>query len=249
MGDVIQILRELRQSSQSSVITGIEIASSDDRPSIEHPLESWLVDLILDQLTAPEGPTLSLIVLSGNAGDGKSYLLRNIRQRLDQEEGRDPQMVKWLFDATESSRQAQRSVDRLDEFFEPFGDAAEWSPQQLHIAVINTGTVVRFIAHDLTRSNYNILCDVLGCQLAINASTNLGDLPSYWERFDRVLVVDLDRRTLFPPNENTESFLDLMLATLDRSQPASFLATASTDCSTCPFAPHCPVNGAIPESW
>lgn len=53
-------------------------------------------------------------------------------------------MVKWLLDATESSRQLQRSEDRLDEFFEPFSDTATWQPSQLHVIAMNTGTVVRF---------------------------------------------------------------------------------------------------------
>ena len=41
MVDIIQRLRELRQSSQSSVVTGIELTPSDDRPVVEHPIESW----------------------------------------------------------------------------------------------------------------------------------------------------------------------------------------------------------------
>src|SRR5689334_13174374 len=145
MSDVIQRLRELRQSSQSSVVVGTEPAPTDERPRIKHPLETWLVDLILDQITNPNGAALSLVVLSGNAGDGKSFLLREVRQRLV-EEGLNPGTVKWLLDATESSHQGERSVDRLESFLQPFSDAAGWRPQQLHIAAMNTGTIVRFCA-------------------------------------------------------------------------------------------------------
>ncbi len=242
MSDVIQKLRELRQSSKSSVVTGIEEAPSDDRPLVEHPVEAWLVDLILEQLTAPEGPSLSLIVLSGNAGDGKSHLLREIRQRLVEEQGLDPAMIDWLLDATESSHQTQRAVDRLDGFFAPFADDADWSPERLHILAMNTGTVVRFFAHDQERRRFRTLCDILGLQLAIRSAPEDEDLDDYWTRFDRVLVIDLDRRMLIPLDEAEEGFLDRMLDTLDRSNEGGLLADASTDCSSCHFAERCPVN-------
>src|SRR4051812_39329241 len=101
MSDVIQRLRELRQSSQSSVVTGIEPEGNELRPSIEHPVEKWLIETILEEITSPAGPAISLLVLSGNAGDGKSYLLRQLRRRLEREEGLDPSMARWLLDATE----------------------------------------------------------------------------------------------------------------------------------------------------
>lgn len=242
MVDIIQRLRELRQSSQSSVVTGIELIPSDERPVVEHSIESWFVDLIMEQLTSPSGPQISLVVLSGNAGDGKSYLLRGIRQRLHEQEGLDPTMVKWLLDATESSHQTQRSVDRLDDFFESFNDAADWRPTQLHVVAMNTGTVVRFMAHDLGRGAFKTLCDVLSLQLAIRAKSEIEGVSDYWERFDRVLVVDLDRRMLLPLFDDSHGFFDRMLATIDPADQSGFLAEATTSCSTCHFAESCPVN-------
>ena len=242
MSDVIQKLRELRQSSMSSVVTGIEQTPSEDRPLVEHPVEVWLVDLILEQLTAPEGPSLSLIVLSGNAGDGKSHLLREIRQRLVEEQGLDPAMVAWLLDATESSHQSQRAVDRLGAFLGPFADDAGWSPDRLHILAINTGTFVRFMAHDQEQRQFRTLCDILEVQLAIHATPEARDNHDYWARFDRVLVIDLDRRMLIPLDEGEEGFFDRMLDTLDRSNEVGPLVDASTDCSSCHFAERCPVN-------
>jgi hypothetical protein len=242
VADVIQQLRELRQSSASSVVTGIELTPSEARPSIAHPLQAWLIDLILDQLTAPASPALSLIVLSGNAGDGKSYLLREIRQRLRAEEGVDPWMINWLLDATESRRQTEQWVERLADFFAPFGDEGDWRAVPLHVIAMNTGTAVRFI-HDPKRSDrLKTLCDILQLQLAIATRPEVDVTPTYWERFDRVLVIDLDRRMLVPLAEEEESFLDHMLSTLDRGRPSSFLATAATDCATCPVASRCPVH-------
>jgi hypothetical protein len=245
MADVIQLLRELRQSSESSVVTGIEQVPSDQRPQVKHPIESWLVEQILDQLTNPAGRTLSLVVLAGNAGDGKSYLLREIRQRLREEAGSDPTQVRWLLDATEADHQTQRSVDRLDEYFEAFGDSESWDPPQLHVIAMNTGTFVRFEANALTQHRFETLCDVLSLQLAIKGAPDFQDVPQYWDRFDRVLVIDLDRRALIPLAQETESFLDQMLDALDPTDPSGFLAAASTSCETCSFSESCPVNANL----
>ncbi len=245
MADVIQRLRELRQSSSSSVVTGIETTSSEDRPVISHPVENWLIELILDQLTAPQGPSISLIVLSGNAGDGKSYLLREIRQRLVNEDGLDPAMISWLLDATESSHQAQRAVDRLDEFFASFADTADWDESTLHVVAMNTGTVVRFMAHDQGRGQYRSLCDILGLQLAIRGAPEVVDNNGYWDRFDRILVIDLDRRTLISLEDEVDGFFDQMIASLDRTSESSHLAEASTECSSCQHSDSCPVNANL----
>src|SRR5688572_25330756 len=99
MADVIQRLRELRQSSTSSVVSGAEKSLSPDRTALNHPLEDWLLKLIRAQLKAPGADQLSLIALAGNAGDGKSYLLRALRQNLAGEAGLDPGMVEWVLDA------------------------------------------------------------------------------------------------------------------------------------------------------
>jgi hypothetical protein len=246
MKDVIQRLRELRQSSESSVVTGIEISPSADRPSLEHPLELWLVDLVLDQLTKSPGPDLSLIILAGNAGDGKSFLLRSIRERLRREAGLDPEIVTWLLDATESEHQTQTSTARLCDFFRPFSDTADWTSAPLHIAASNTGTIVRFMSEAQNPICYETLCDILGLQLSIRLEPESEPLPPhFWHNYDRVLVVDLDRRMLLPLSTSQDSFLERMLRTIDRSDPNGFLSTATNNCATCPSASICPVNANL----
>jgi hypothetical protein len=246
MQDVIQRLRELRQSSESSVVTGIEASPSADRPSLEHSIEPWLIELVLEELTKSPGPDLSLIVLAGNAGDGKSYLLRAIRERLHRDEGLNPGMVSWLLDATESDHQTQTSTDRLRGFFECFADGSEWEQAKLHIVASNTGALVQFMAADHEQRKYTELCDILGLQLSIRNEPEI-DPPSplFWRRYDRVLVIDLDRRMLFPLSIQDESFLDRMLATLNRANADGFLSTASNSCAACSVSSVCPVNANL----
>lgn len=246
MKDVIQRLRELRQSSESSVVTGIEDFPNADRPSLQHPIETWLVELVLDQLTKSPAPDLSLVVLAGNAGDGKSYLLRTIRERLRNEEGLNPGMVSWLLDATESEHQTQTSIARLRTFFEHFADSAEWELAKLHIVAANTGTLVRFMDEDQEQGTYTELCDILGLQLSIrNDPESQPVAPHFWHHYDRVLVIDLDRRMLFPLSAEQESFLDQMLANLNRADANGFLASASNSCAECSVARLCPVNANL----
>ena len=86
------------------------------------------------------------------------------------------------------------------------------------------------------------MCDILALQLAIRAVPEDLDVDDYWDRFDRVLVIDLDRRMLIPLDEGDHGFLDRMLDSLHRSDGAGLLADASTHCSSCRFIDRCPVN-------
>lgn len=246
MTDVIQRLREFRQSSRSSVVTGIEQSSDPDRPTVQHTIEPWLVDLILEQLTNPTGPALSLVVLAGNAGDGKSYLLRAVRDRLRAEQDLDPSMVTWLLDATESDHQQQLAVDRLKSYFSVFADDQVWGQATLHVAAMNTGTMVRFMASDQDERRFSCLCDVLSLQLAVRMTPELRAPSSdFWERFDRILVIDLDRRMLCSLDEGEETFSDQLFSTLDRTAKSGFLAATGDGCTQCEFAGTCPVNANL----
>lgn len=240
MSDVIQRLRELRQSARSSVVHGAEDQPAPERPTIPQALDTWLVDLILEQLTRPEGPELSLLVLSGNAGDGKSHLLRAIRSSLKQKQ-LSPEQVDWLLDATQSDEKNQSSVERLDAFFRAFTDDANWKPQKFQVIAINTGAVVQFLAHDHARQRrFQDLDKVLSAQLGIGSTSQNWD-EQLLTRFDRVLVVDLDKRMLVGLNPEKPQFFDQILDLLDADQANGILSDTETNCRSCPQASHCPV--------
>jgi hypothetical protein len=199
----------------------------------------------LDEVTLPkQKQDLSLVVLAGNSGDGKSHLLREIRQTLKNREGVDESMVEWVLDATHAKERTQSSIDRLDAFFEPFADSGTWWPDKLHVIAINTGAAVKFLGEDSRRSErrrYSDLEQVLSCQLGIQGTQSDTWSDEFAQRFDRVLVIDLDRRMLAGLGQSGSDFLDQMLDTLSVSSPHGLLRSASNSCLSCGCKSNCPV--------
>lgn len=246
MRDVIQDLRELRQSSASSVDSGHE--QSTGRPTVEHPLDGWLQDLILDQLTTT-GPRLSLILISGNSGDGKSFLLRLLRNRLRAEMNVGEEDVHWLLDATHSEKRTEHSVERLSAYFAPFRDDGAWEPGQLHVIAINTGAAVQFMEHDRKREDKRAFADldhIVCLQTGIRGGLLPADLT---DRYRRVLVVDLDRRVLVPLRSGAPGEGNPEDGSSAAAAPPSFFEQQldraielGAACDDCDSAPNCPVR-------
>jgi hypothetical protein len=223
-------------------LTGAEPKQADARPTIDHPVEEWLVDLILDELTTPADRELALVVLAGNSGDGKSHLLREIRRTLKNRDGLDDSMVEWVLDATHAKERTESSGERLDVFFAPFADGGDWSPSKLHVIAINTGAVIKFLADTNNRERqYGDLDRVLSCQLGIKGTSSEGWSREFARRFDKVLVIDLDRRMLINLGSTPGEFLNRMLDTLAIDGAEGVLATSSNSCGTCTAADACPV--------
>lgn len=246
--DIIQRLRELRQSSESSVVIGDDDTSQHERLPYTHALEEWLVHFILDQVTDPGGVRFTLVVLAGNAGDGKSYLLREIRRKLVAHH-LSPDTVRWLLDATESDSPAEGSEQRLANFFEPLADTADWTKLPLHIAAMNTGAATRFIDYCKKHQDYGAVRDILSVQLAIDPVK--GEKPEvFWRRYDRVLVIDLDRRMLVPltaaespPRDGT--FIYHVFEAVSTTNPGSVIAGAPLQCDECPARLLCPIRANL----
>ena len=241
MADVISALRELKQSSESSVVAGTELTPDAARPAVPHPIEQWLVELILDQLTTPHMPQISLIVLAGNAGDGKSHLLRAIRHRLREEENLTADMVEWILDATHSNDRRELSTRRLDQFFAPFSDHRDWRITKPHVVAINTGAVVQFFEEDNGKPGLRDLQRVLFTQLGVFTSGTEKWSETLTRRFDRVLCIDLDRRMLLSHSEPKDDFFAKMLNAINPDDPGGILAATENACAACPSADGCPV--------
>ena len=236
MDDLISRLRELRQSAESSVALGIESPSlpGSPRPRIPDPLDSWLTDLVLSNLDA--GSSLRLLVLAGNSGDGKSVLLESIRDRIVSVglHGK----VNWVLDATQSDRTEPAHV-RIAAFFDPFNDSGTWDPDRLHIIAINTGAIIQFFrANQPFTTSFSLLEEVLNAQLGFRRGSTIHNRT---ERFDKVLVVDLDRRSLLPRTLGNSSFFEKLLDTVDPQAENGILAGIESSCEDCVARRKCPV--------
>ena len=134
-------LRSLLISSRESVVDesdgdATERAKSQLRMFVSTPLEQELESMI----SGDDQP--DLIVLTGNAGDGKSALIRRLLPNLDPSVANDPHFVIW--DATHSLSASGSQHEALALFFEPFLDSPKRKWQQTQIIAINTGLLVRF---------------------------------------------------------------------------------------------------------
>jgi hypothetical protein len=242
--DVIECLRELRKSASSSVVVGNELHDALRRPEIEHPLEAWLVATVRRVVDGELG--LSLLVLAGNAGDGKSALLRRVRLAL----GPHAAAVRFLFDASESHERGRPPPARVADWLAAFADdpTCDWGAVGLHVAAMNTGAIVQLLDELRDRGGRQHLVDVLRRQLAI-----YGDGPAEAvaeeARLARVLVVDLDRRMLFPIESPGRSpWFDSMLDAVDPARQhlpkaLSVYPRLAPDegCARCAQRARCPV--------
>ncbi len=187
-------LQSLLKSNSAAV--AVETASMESETAIlqskmyiRTPLDDFLLAALQSELPA------SLIVLCGNAGDGKSMLIREMRNRL-------PHLrINW--DATHAKTQVGTVTDAVDRFLDPFSDDATGTPPNPSVIAINTGILVGFFESETARK-YKWLRSNIYDALEMPA----GIIESSPQRDLRVIVVDLDRRD---PLNKEGALLDHML--------------------------------------
>src|SRR5206468_1586414 len=100
--------------------------------------ESWLLSKIEEWRNSDDGRP-SLIVLSGNAGDGKSDLLARLQESLGPRAD-----IECVPDATQADEPSEDQQSRLGDFFRPFADAPSDADCRLHLIAMNTGMAISF---------------------------------------------------------------------------------------------------------
>ncbi len=183
-------------------------------------IESRIDRLLLEALEQTTRP--SLIILCGNAGDGKSMLIRRLRQQL-------PDIaidIKW--DATHTSEQTGTLADSVDDFFKAYRDASSESQTgnlSHAIIAINTGVLLAFFEGE-KKAHYTKLRNIIYNAIGLPGSkqSSSADIPY------RVIVVDLDSRDPFIGDH------PLLFAMLDRfaindsAKPSLFGPSPFADC-------------------
>jgi DNA phosphorothioation-dependent restriction protein DptF len=230
--DLIQILFELRPNGVLAVVADTPEQDALQRVlrqalQVEDRLEAWLQRRVATAKTS-DRPTL--IVLAGNAGDGKSHLI----DRLIRGEDGGGASIRYIADATHAFRPDETQQARLEAFFAPFATGGQPVAEKVSLIAINTGMVIRFFdsaAGDLSRL-YRALQYRLGLR-----TDRPGDLP-----FD-LEVVNLDLRDLLSPGVDGEkSFFEQMLSRLDPEADGGLLAARWRECDGCSALATCPVH-------
>ncbi|WP_428267882.1 serine/threonine-protein kinase [Haliangium sp.] len=269
--DLIQLVAELRPSGQHAVVADSRESSRAERGPhekrrtrradsemtspgsgqlerlmrqrlrVHDPLEGWLIERIRAAAAAPERPTL--IILAGNAGDGKSYLIdRLIRTHLRDEPNLE-ERVLCVADATHADAPTRSQEECLRDFFAPFADGASVQPSQpVSLIAMNTGMVIRFFeaphrADDGAgeRLDFGPLYGAVQVQLGLLR----GLAPAL--PFD-LEVVNLDLRDLLLRGPDDKSFFERMLDRVDPGRPHGLLHELWQGCERCEARPRCPVH-------
>lgn len=136
-----------------------------------------------------------LVVISGNAGDGKSAFLLQLG---DEERAEDSRPIRVNRDATHSDSPSETQAERLLRDFAPFSDdRLDKRPESIQVIAMNTGMLISFfdeiknIEQFPEAPSFTVVETLLKTQLGVLADEH--DIP---ETVWRVLLVDLNYRSV-----------------------------------------------------
>ncbi len=192
-------------------------------------IEDWILGRI--DAWRSDGPRAPLlIVLSGNAGDGKSDLIERLLRRVG-----DPDDIAVIRDATHADSPDENQIANLADFFAPFSDdPAETEVPAASLIAMNTGMALSFFTaadKDGGLPSFATLASVVKHELGLAGEA---PPPPGWE-FE---VVNLDRRNLLHADEGNALF-DGMLDRLDPDNPAGILHSEAGACEGCAVRDWC----------
>jgi hypothetical protein len=220
--DLIERLLELRQSSSGAVVSEAGYSELQERMHVPDGIEDWIFERI--ETWRSEGSVRPLLVmLSGNAGDGKSDLISRLRRRLG-----DPEDVDVIADATHAETPSEDQMARLAAFFSPFADEAD-PPENPSVALIamNTGMALSFL--QTTRDeDYGLRFALLERVIKRELGLSSEEAEPSWESE----IINLDRRRLLPFDDQPALFYG-MLDKLDPHDEDGILFEAGRPCETC----------------
>ena len=166
--------------------------------------EQIYVETLLDRELAPAvlGGQLKLVVITGNAGDGKTAFLQKLEStaasqgaNLDHSGGNgcEFELNGHCFVSNYDGSQDEGDVqndDVLQRFFEPFQgcDASAWGDKQTRLIAINEGRLIDFL--ESTSSDYSALHEIVTHGLQSGQSES------------GVAVVNLNLRSVVAPSED-----------------------------------------------
>ena len=228
---LIEALSRLRQAGRDAVIAEGAGTSTQDRMHVQDGIEDWVANRIEEWRSGGREKPL-LVVLSGNAGDGKSDLIERLRRR----PGIVSDDTDVIADATHadspSQSQAERLVKKLSLFrtepLELTGSA------RCVLVAMNVGMVIAFFdaLHGTKEGDdFGSLADVLRYRLGLNA--HAATPPAHWQ----CEVVNLDNRNLL--GRENDGIFSGMLARLDPEVPGSLTHDAAKGCHSCSARPVC----------
>jgi hypothetical protein len=232
---LIERLFQLRRSGSDAIVSEAEYTELQARMHVPDEIEDWVYEQISNWRDGGRETSL-LVMLSGNAGDGKSDLIARLRKRLG-----DSSDLDIVADATHADTPAEDQIGRLIEFFRPFGDG-ESPPGERKAALIamNTGMALSFLQQAEERGS-EITFRALGA--AIRAELGLSFEPGITVPWT-FHIVNLDRRSVLPLHREPSLF-DGMVERLNPDNENGLLWESGKRCEGCTARAACFVRTNI----
>ncbi|HDR7984040.1 DNA phosphorothioation-dependent restriction protein DptF [Bacillus cereus] len=215
--ELLRLLLSLRASSRYSVVSEAESDKLQEKLYITTELDEYL-----EQALQKEGEEKwDLIVLGGNAGDGKSALIQKVCSKLTEEVlGK----IKVNWDATHSDDPNENQQDILGSFFSPFLNEKKGTrPEKTHLIAMNTGMIVSFFEHARELKSVELDFTLLQKELYYYLDLVKEKEETGW----RILLINLDQRNLLGFNQDEQSSIfKRMMDKLDIKNADGFLYDA-----------------------
>lgn len=217
----------MRSSASESVAIAGSLSDRQQRVAVATGVEHAITEAVA-------GGDLRLVLVSGSAGDGKSFTIGNLLASPANPWAGHPERV--IEDATHSERPSQEQAGRLRSFFAPLErDALPQEGPPLLIAM-NTGMVIRFVTElQQDAAAFLLLQDlaeVLLGKLGVPHEPLAVPDPDFAES---ILVVNLDER----PTTGTESGLLRGILRAFEPESTSGVMAGASRCGTCTVRAWC----------
>jgi len=237
-------LLELLNSYPGSLHGNIETRGLDSDFAAATYVETSLDQTILEEI---KNRHLGLIILCGNAGDGKTAFLQHLARGLGSHHCYSAQRM-WAIPLTDGYRvianldgsaafEGRTSTELLDEMFAPYHDGS-WPPDMVNLVAINSGPLLAWIEDYEYRYTSTPLTKMLWHALG----GNLSNLPPH------IRFLDLNNRSLVGGinlkgggGELTTDFLDRLLDKM----LGGFATDVWQSCPTCSEQNRCPAWDSV----
>jgi serine/threonine protein kinase len=260
----------LAQPTLSKAIPGITLATDEiDRPNynpfvtrvlslysqarrsnsgtrgLDEVAQLTYVDTLLDKHLLPDvlDGRYRLVIITGNAGDGKTAFIRKIEQGAEQKgtviERSSANASRFEckghtfvtnYDGSQDEGTERANDQVLDEFFRPFADEPSALRATVHLIAINEGRLIDFFDGAAQRRQFSKLSKTIHAFFADDQTT----LP------DWLLIVDLNQRSIVAQEVDPETKQPVTGSSIFEQQLEHLLRSDHwTPCSACSLAERC----------
>lgn len=186
-------LKGILQSYPGSLHGNAETRGLDSEFSLQTYVETELDRVLLEEI---QNNAISLVILCGNAGDGKTAFLQNLAHRLHAPVGTSADRLWdfWLLNGiriranldASAAFQGRTAKQLQDEFFQPFG-TGQFPENLVHLIAINDGPLVAWLESQEKNPEFAWLAEELWRALDAEGMNHL---------HPRIRFLDLNARSL-----------------------------------------------------